>query len=105
MNKWKVAFWISFTIIIIILSCGFFYFFKTEVSIGFIKSNVESYKNDLRITTTIINKELKTKKQIEDEFQINGYSPFFNENGDTCSMLRTNYIFKNDTLIKIIMTK
>jgi hypothetical protein len=103
MNKWKVAFWICLVCSLIIFTIGLKTFIETEISLGFTKDDRNAYKEDLEITTTIINKNLRTKKEVEEEFSVNGYSPFFNEEKDSSYMLRTQYIFKNDTIIKIIL--
>lgn len=99
MNKWKIAFWVCLVFFII---SGLFYYLTNEISIGFMKDNTKCFKEDLAKIIIIINKDLKTKKQIEDEFRENGYSPFTYNKGDTASLFRTDFIFKNDTLVKII---
>jgi hypothetical protein len=69
---------------------------------GYSKDDRNAYKEDLETLITITNKRLITKKLIEDEFRVNGVSPFLDQKGNKCSLLRMDLIFENDTLVKII---
>lgn len=103
MNKWKIAFWVCLGVLLFVMISGFLFYIKQEITHGFIKEDRNAYKEDLEITTTIITKGLRTKSEIEEEFKVNGHSPFFNETMDMSFMLRTKWTFKNDSLVKVVI--
>jgi hypothetical protein len=102
MNKWKTAFWICLLLFVISTVSGFVYLTISDMKTGLIKDGSQAYKEDLNKLIIIFNKDLKTKQQIETEFKVNGYSPFVDQKGDTASLMRSDFVFKNDTLIKIL---
>ncbi len=80
---------------------GFIYF-KQEIIICFSKAEVESFEQDLGNVSIIFNRNLKTKKQIEDKLSKNEFSPFLEKKVDTLIMNKTKLVFENDTLVEII---
>jgi hypothetical protein len=105
MNKWKTAFWVCFIVWMVTLIIALCICVAKDIKYGFTKDARNSFSTDLGLTTNIINKHLITRKQIEAELKLDGDS--FNDykgkpGNDTSSLLRTDYVFRNDTLVKII---
>jgi hypothetical protein len=62
MNKWKVAFWVCFTTLILVLALGLYSIIDQGVTLTYMKDGYKDTENDLAILTKIINEWIEATK-------------------------------------------
>jgi hypothetical protein len=98
MNKWKVAFWISLTLLILVTIFATYSFLDQAYTLTYNKVGYEDTEKHLDELIKIINKTDLTKMQIEKELNNHNHFKTMNFNSDTISLNRVLLIFQNDKL-------
>lgn len=99
MTKWKLAFWICLTLLIIFSVIGIYSILDQGTTITYMKEGYGDTEQDLKTVISIINEtdfsKTEIKKLIETSGDVKEYSL------DTISLERVQLIFNQDTLLKI----
>lgn len=101
-NKWKVAFWISFALLLSVSAFGLYSIIDQGVTITYMKEGYTITENDLNTLIQIVNSNKSTKKEIKDELTGHRFYDSMNFKRDTIPLERVELIFKNGTLQQII---
>ena len=101
MNKWKIAFWICLTVLILVTAFGVYSIIDQAVSLTYQKEGYIDTENDLDNLIDIINKTDRTKAQIQKELKDHRLYEYMDFKKDTISLDRTTLIFKDDKLFKV----
>ncbi len=99
MIKWKFAFWICLTLLIIISVISIYSILDQGVTITYLKDGYDDTEKDLKTVSSIISEtdlsKTEIKKLIEKSGDVNEYSH------DTIFLERIQMLFNHDTLRKI----
>jgi hypothetical protein len=101
MNKWKIAFWICLTVLILVTAFGVYSIIDQAVSLTYQKEGYIDTENDLDNLIKIINKTDLTKTQIQNELKDHRLYEYMDFKADTISLDRVTLIFKSDKLFKV----
>jgi hypothetical protein len=101
-NKWKLAFWISFVLLLLVSGFGLYSIIDQGVTITYMKEGYTSTENDLNTLIQIVNSNKTSKKEIKDELTGHKFYDSMDFKRDTISLERVELIFNNDTLQQII---
>ncbi len=98
MNKWKIAFWVCLTVLLLVTSVGVYSIIDQAVTLTYQKEGYTDTENDLDNLIEIINKTDLTKTQIQKELIDHKLYEYMNFNSDTISLDRVLLVFENDKL-------
>jgi len=98
MNKWKIAFWVCFTVLLIVIAYGVYSIVDQAVTLTYQKEGYADTENDLENLIEIINKTDLSKTQIENELKDHRLYEYMNFKKDTISLYRISLIFDNNKL-------
>ena len=101
MNKWKIAFWVCFTVLLIVTA--FSIYTSTNQAFSIVRTS-ESYSktvDDLNSISKIINETDLTKNQIRNILKDHKLFSYMDFGKDTVSLDRVNLIFNNNRLVKV----
>jgi hypothetical protein len=98
MNKWKIAFWVCFTFLLIVIAYGVYSIVDQAVTLTYQKEGYADTENDLENLIEIINKTDLYKTQIENELKDHRLYEYMNFKKDTISLYRISLIFDNNKL-------
>ena len=98
MNKWKIAFWFSLTLLILVTIFATYSFLDQAYTLTYNKVGYEDTEKDLDELIEIINKTDLSKMQIEKELEDYNHFETMNFKSDTISLNRVLLIFKNGKL-------
>jgi len=101
MNKWKIAFWISLTLLVVVTMFSAYSIIDQGVTLTYQKEGYTNTENDLDQLIEIIKKTDLTKSQIKNELKDHRLYEYMDFNSDTISLDRVLLIFKNDKLINV----
>lgn len=101
MNKWKIAFWICLTFLLLIVSLSVYSIIDQAVTLTYQKEEFTDTENDLDKLIEIINKTDLTKTQIEKELKDHRLYEFMDFKTDTISLDRVTLIFQSEKLFKV----
>ena len=101
MNRWKIGFWILFSLLIIGVGCSLYSMVDGGYSLAYLKNSYSKTENDLDNIITIISATNLTKHSIKEALGKNDSAKIFDLTKDTIFLERTTLIFKHDTLRKI----
>lgn len=101
MNKWKVAFWVCFTTLIIVLALGLYSIIDQGVTLAYMKDGYKNTENDLNSLTKIINETDLSKEQIQKSLTKHKLFEYMDFKSDTVSLDRITLLFKDNKLNKI----
>ncbi len=101
MKKWKIAFWVCLTTLIIVLSFGLYALIDQGTTLEYMKEGYTNTENDLTNLTKIVNETDLTKYQIRKSLSKHKLFEYMNFNSDTISLDRITLIFENNKLNKI----
>lgn len=101
MNKWKISFWVSITLLVIVSIYCFFITVDKSVTIAFMKIGYAQTENDLTIISNIYNETDLSKNQIQKEIQKDSMYKSLDFINDTLELQKINLIFEKERLIKI----
>ncbi len=62
MNKWKIAFWVCLTFLILLTSFGLYFIVDQSVSLTYVKEGYKDTENDLENLTRIMKRTLREHK-------------------------------------------
>lgn len=100
-NKWKLAFWICFVMLILTGGFGFYNILDQGVTITYMKQGYENTENDLKTIIDIVNYKDFRKSSIEQGLKEHRFFDMMDFRMDTVPLERVELIFMNDTLKKI----
>ncbi|HCQ29263.1 MAG TPA: hypothetical protein DIU39_03190 [Flavobacteriales bacterium] len=100
MNKWKIAFWISTTLLLITVVAAYV-LIDQSVTIMYMRDGYEGTENDLKTLTQLINDTDLSKKQIMKSLDDHRLNEFIDFKSDTIGLERIQLIFKNGQLKRI----
>jgi hypothetical protein len=98
MNKWKIAFWICFALLVLVTMFSIYSIINQGVTLTYQKVGYTNTENDLDQLIEIIKKTDLTKLQIKNELKNHKLYEYMNFNSDTISLDRVLLIFENDKL-------
>jgi len=101
MNKWKIAFWVCFTVLFLTIAFCFYSIIDQSVTLTYQKEGHSDTEKDLENLIEIINKTDLTKNQIEKELKSQRLYNYMDFKTDTISLNRITLIFKDDKLFKL----
>ena len=101
MNKWKIAFWISTSLLFITVVVAAYVLIDQSVTIMYMGDGYEATENDLKTLTLIINDTDLSKKQIVKSLDNHRLNEFMDFRSDTIGLERIQLIFKNGQLERI----
>jgi len=96
MNKWKIAFWICFALLVLVTMFSIYSIINQGVTLTYQKVGYTNTENDLDQLIEIIKKTDLTKLQIKNELKNHKLYEYMNFNSDTISLDRVLLIFEND---------
>ena len=102
MNKWKIAFWVCLTVLILMTAFGVYSIIDQAVTLTYQKEGYTDTENDLDNLIEIVNKTDLTKTQIQKELKDHRLYEYMDFKTDTISLDRVTLIFKSDKLLKVI---
>jgi hypothetical protein len=98
MNKWKIAFWFSLTLLILVTIFATYSFLDQATTLTYNKIGYEDTEKDLDELIEIINKTDLSKMQIEKELKDHNHFGSMDFHSDTISLNRVILIFQKDKL-------
>ena len=101
MNKWKIAFWVCLSVLLLVTAFSFYSIINQAVTLTYQKEGYTDTENDLDNLIEIINKTDLTKTQIEKELKDHRLYEYMNFKKDTISLDRVTLIFQSDKLFKV----
>jgi len=101
MNKWKIAFWVCLTTLILVISFGLYSIFDQGVTLTYMKEGYQETESDLDNLTKIINETDLTKGQISKTLSKHKLYKFMDFRSDTISLDRVTLLFKDNKLFKV----
>lgn len=102
MNKWKIAFWFCFALLISISLISIYIILDQGVSLTYQKEEYTNTVNDLDQIIKLINETDLTKNQITPILQNHEWVEYMNLESDTVELKTINLIFEEDTLKEIL---
>ena len=101
MNKWKIAFWVCLTVLLLVTALSVYSIIDQGVTLTYQKEGYTDTENDLDNLIEIINKTDLTKTQIQKELKYHRLYEYMDFKTDTISIDRVTLIFKSDKLFKV----
>ena len=101
MNKWKIAFWICLTTLILVLAFGLYSIIDQGTTLTYMKDGYIDTENDFDNLTKIINETDLTKEQIRKSLSRHKLFEYMDFKNDTVALDRITLIFKDNKLNKI----
>lgn len=98
MNRWKIAFWTCFTILVVVTIFSLYSIIDQGVTLTYQKEGYTDTENDLDQLIEIINKTDLTKEQIQRELKDHRLFEYMDFKSDTVSLDRVLLIFENEKL-------
>ena len=98
MNKWKIAFWICFALLVLVIMFSAYSIIDQGVTLTYQKEGYTNTENDLDQLIIIIKKTDLTKSQIKNELKDHKLYEYMNFDSDTISLDRVLLIFENGKL-------
>ncbi|MFN8339909.1 MAG: hypothetical protein U0T36_12920 [Saprospiraceae bacterium] len=98
MNKWKIAFWVCFTILLIVTAVGVYSIIDQAVTLTYQKEGYTDTEKDLDDLIEIIKKTDLTKTQNQNELKDHRLYEYMDFKKDTISLDRVLLIFNNNKL-------
>ena len=102
MNKWKIAFWVSVIVLILVSMFTVYLIIDQSVTLSYQKEGYTNTENDLESLITIINKTDLSKPQINEILKEHKFYEFMDFKNDTVSLERVKIIFENNRIKSII---
>lgn len=101
MNKWKIAFWVCLTVLLLVSAFSIYSIIDNAVTLTYQKEGYTDTENDLDNLIEIINRTDLTKTQIQKELKDHRLYDYMDFKTDTISHDRVTLIFKSDKLFKV----
>lgn len=100
-NKWRLAFWICFIVLITIALLGFYQVVDQGVTITYMREGYSDTENDLETLIEVVNTTDLSKNEIKVKLKNHRLNEFMDFETDTIGLERILLIFKNDSLREI----
>lgn len=101
MNKWKVAFWVCFIALLLVVTFSLYSILDQGVSLTYLQESYTETENDFEQIIEIVNETDLTKLQIQEKLREHRLFGFMNFESDTIYLDRSLLIFKNGILKEI----
>ena len=101
MNKWKIAFWVCLTTLLLATAFGVYCIIDQGVTLTYMKDGYTDTENDLENISKIISETDQSKSQIKKALTDHHLFEYMNFDKDTVSLDRVSLIFKDDKLFKV----
>jgi len=98
MNRWKIAFWCCFVLMISVSIFAVYTIIDQAVMINYHKEDFKFTENDLDEIIDLVNHTDLTKSEIEKSLQNHSLYEFMDFETDTISLNRVLLIFEKDSL-------
>lgn len=98
MNKWKIAFGICLTLLVVVTIFSLYSIIDQGVTLTYQKEGYNDTENDLDQLIEIINKTDLTKEQIQRELKDHKLFEYMDFKSDTVPLDRVLLIFENEKL-------
>lgn len=100
-NKYKMAFWICFTTLLITGAIGLYAIVDQGVTITYMKESYEYTQSDLNSIIEMVEKTDQSKGQIKKVLKNHRLYEYMDFESDTVHLEKTSLIFYRDTLKRI----
>jgi len=101
MKKWKMAFWICLTMLLLMTAFSFYYILDQSVTLTYMQAGYKDTEDDLDNISKIINETDLSKTQIKSKLTGHHLFRHMEFEKDTVSLEKVMLIFKDDKLFKI----
>lgn len=101
MNKWKIAFWITLTLLIVVTVFSFYEILDQGVTITYMKEGYSDTENDLEYLSKILNETDFSKAEIREVMKEHNLYEFMDFSSDTISLFRIELVFENEKFLKV----
>ena len=98
MNKWKIAFWVCLTVLLLVTAFSVYSIIDQAVTLTYQKEGYTDTENDLENLIEIINKTDLTKTEIQKGLKDHRLYEYMDFKKDTISLDRISLIFDNNKL-------
>jgi len=102
MNKWKIAFFISLTLLLAVSVFSIYAIIDQGVTISYTKQGYADTESDLKCISNIITQTDLTKSEIKNSLKQHKLFEYMDFSKDTISLDRINLVFKDNKLIKVV---
>jgi hypothetical protein len=102
MNKWKIAFWICLTLLLLVTAFSTYSVIDQGVTLTYLKEGYTDTENDLDNISKIINETDLSKNQIKTALKQHHLFELMEFDKDTVSLDRVTLIFRDDKLFKVV---
>lgn len=102
MNKWKIAFWVCLTTLLLVTVFGVYSIIDQGVTLTYMQEGYTDTENDRDNISKIINETDLSKTQIKKALIQHHLFEYMDFAKDTVSLDRVSIIFKDDKLFKVI---
>ena len=100
-NRWKIAFWICLTLLILTGIFGAYAVVDQGVSLTYLQESHQDTEADLQTLVKLINETDLTKDEIKAELQNHRLREHMNFESNAVSLEKVQLVFKNDRLEKL----
>lgn len=100
-NKWKLAFWLCFALLIGTGMFGFYEIVDQGVTLTYLRESYNGTESDLQSLVEIVNKTDLSKQEIEKILEDHRLSDFMDFKTDTVGLERVLLIFEDGRLARI----
>ena len=101
MKKWKIAFWATLTLLVLVIMFSFYEILDQGVTITYMKEGYSDTESDLITLIELINETDLSKVEIENVLKNHEHFEFMDFETDTISLDRVLLYFKNGKLDKV----
>lgn len=101
MNKWKIACWICFVTLLVVVGLSGYAILDQGVTITYMKQSYDDTDKDLDTLIEILNQAEVSKEQVIKLLDKHYLSEFIDFSSDTVTLHRVTVIFKEDKLYHI----
>jgi hypothetical protein len=101
MNKWKIGFWVSTTLLIVSLAVGAYIIVDQSVTIMYMQEAYSDTENDLKTLLELVNETDLSKAEIVKKLKDHRLVEFMDFRSDTIGLERVRLIFINGRLEQI----
>ena len=102
MNKWKIAFWVCLTLLLLVTAFSTYSIVDQGVTLTHMKEGYTDTENDLDNISKIINETDFSKNQIKTALKQHYLFEYMEFDKDTVSLDRVELIFKDEKLFKVL---
>ncbi len=101
MNKWKIGFWITLLLLIVVTAIGVYSVTDQGVSLTYLRDSYDDTERDMHTLVDLINDTDLSKQQIKEKLNRHNLFEFMDFSKDEIQIERLTLIFKEDKLKRI----